>query len=109
MRNNIFVPIKLPVAYLYFRLDATEINLYKSIVAVIPGYLKRKLDTANALRIYVHSGTMGILIDGNKATQTNCLKITEEQHFVENVDPKTISLIGVGGDAIVTIQLGEIS
>ena len=94
-----------------FTLDTTSKTLYDLIESLNSGFkaeaktLKTKL---NAIRIYIHSGVVGMKFDGTMVSQTSFIGIAEEQQLLENADLTLMSIVGVGGAAEITIQIGTI-
>lgn len=67
-----------------------------------------KLHLLNTFRVFVSSGTLGIMFDGNPVTQTTFIGVFTNQHFIENCDLKKVQVLGIGGDAVFTLQLAHI-
>jgi hypothetical protein len=93
-------------------ISSTPIKLMDAIEAANPGWkgsLGKRFYTLNSFRVYVNSGTLGLRFDGVMATEAASAKVVEEQHFIENCDVPQVSLVGVGGDAEIFVQVGNIS
>lgn len=111
MNRNIALYNKIPVNVLTS--TATSTSLYNLIDASNTDY-KKSLDERNktflmnSFRVYVHSGTLGIMLDGSVVTQTTHLGVGELQHFIENCDLELVSFAGIGGDAVFTLQIAHI-
>jgi len=88
---------------------ATATKLIDLIEAANPSFNKSLESwpfSLNTVRINVKTGTLGIRVDGGRATQDANLAIAAESHFIENSDISKMSLIGVGGDATFVVQIG---
>lgn len=89
----------------------TATSLYDLIETGEPGFKERMKNSAingSAIRVYVHSGTLGLRFDGVLPTSTSHIPVVEEQHLIENCDLTQIHLIGIDGTANATIQIGHI-
>ena len=94
-----------------FTVDTTSIKLYDLIETLNPSF-KKNLGTnkksLNAFRVYVLSGTLGIMLDGSPVSDTVHLGVEELQHFIENCDLNKVQFAGIGGDVTFVLQVSHI-
>jgi len=94
-----------------FTVQPAPITLFNLIEATNPGFKEKVSNNniqLNSMRIYVHSGIVGFRFDGNLVSTTAFIGMEEAQHLLENCDLSKVSLIGIDGEANLTIQIGQI-
>jgi hypothetical protein len=94
-----------------FTVTGTSTKLFDLIETLNPNYKKnlgKNREAVNAFRVYVISGTLGIMLDGSPVTPTSYLGVEETQHFIENCDLNKVQFAGIGGDATFVLQISHI-
>ena len=93
--------------------SGTSITLFELIESANIGFVAHVKETKkyhkfDTVRIYVISGILGLKVDNVSPTQTSYEGVLEGEHFIENGNLENVKLLGIGGDAVIVVQIGII-
>lgn len=103
---NSFTPFKLLNPYISIHSGIYQ-SLVEHIKAANPDIELSRLEEfnrCNSVRIFVKTGDLYILFDGNQATYNNSFIYSTGQNISENVPIQFITVCGV--DSIIIVQIG---